>query len=115
MRTTFHLVPAEVWSGTDPTRPYAAVSLATEGFIHCTDGETELIATANRHYHADERPFLALTVDLDRAGVPWTIDDPGRIYPHIHGPIDRAAIRDARPVLRDGDGRFVRLGESRPG
>jgi len=114
MRTTFHLVPADVWSGTDATQPYAAASLATEGFIHCTDGESELIATANRHYREDDRTCLALTVDLDRAGAPWTVDDPGRIYPHIHGPIDRAAILNVRPVLRDADGRFVGLGESRP-
>jgi uncharacterized protein (DUF952 family) len=114
MRTTFHLVPVDVWSGTDATQPYEAGSLATEGFIHCTDGEAELIATANRHYREDERPFLALTVDLDRVGAPWTIEDPGRIYPHVHGPIDRAAILDARPVERGADGRFAGLGQSRP-
>jgi len=114
MRTTFHLVPVEVWTRTDAARPYAAASLASEGFIHCTDGESELIATANRHYRDDERPFLALTVDLDRAGAPWTIEDAGRIYPHIHGPIEQAAILDARPVVRDAQGRFVDLGESRP-
>ena len=29
-----------------------------EGFIHCTDGADELVATANRHYREDPRPFV---------------------------------------------------------
>src|SRR5688572_6431880 len=114
MRTTFHLVPADVWARTDATLPYEAASLATEGFIHCTDGEAELIATANRHYRDDERPFLALTLDLDAAGSPWTIEDPDRIYPHVHGSIARSSVLEVRPMRRDGDGRFLGLGEVRP-
>lgn len=109
MRPTLHLVARDAWLASDPAWPYAAGSLAVEGFIHCTDGEPELLATAERHYRADLRDFLVLTVDLDLAGSPWTIEDPGRIYPHIHGPIDRAAILAVRPMIRDADGRFLRV------
>lgn len=111
MRLTFHLVPVAVWLASDETTPYAAASLADEGFIHTTEGEAELIATANRHYATDPRPFLALTVDLDSTGSRWRIEDERGIYPHILGPIDRSAIIDSRPVLRDQDGRFIRLGD----
>ena len=107
MRTTFHLVPAEVWAAIDPTVPYAAPSLATEGFIHTTDGATALLATANRHYRDDPRPFLVLTLDLDATGSPWTFDDAAQIYPHIHGRIDRSAVLRVGPLVRDGDGRFT--------
>ena len=106
MRPTFHIVAAEVWAATDPDAPYEAASLASEGFIHCTDGEAELLATANRHYANDPRDFLALTVDLDATGSPWRIDDPARIYPHVYGPIDRAAILDQVALTRDAAGRF---------
>jgi uncharacterized protein (DUF952 family) len=109
MRPTFHIVAAEVWAATDPDAPYEAASLASEGFIHCTDGEAELLATANRHYANDSRDFLALTVDLDATGSPWRIDDPARIYPHVHGPIDRAAIVDQVALTRDVSGRFSGL------
>ncbi len=112
MRPTFHLVPVEVWSASDPAFPYAAASLATEGFIHCTDGETELLTTANRHYREDLRPFLVLTVDLDLTGSPWRIDDAGQIYPHIFGTIDRAAILATGPLLRAADGTFSGVGRS---
>ena len=64
MRPTFHLVPETVWAASDPAGPYAAASLASEGFIHCTDGVDELGATFDRHYAADPRSFLALTIDL---------------------------------------------------
>ena len=65
--------------------PYAAASLATEGFIHCTDGVGPLAVTFDRYYAADPRPFLALTVDLDALDVPWRYDVPGSPYPHIYG------------------------------
>ena len=109
MRETFHLVPAAVWEATDPAAPYAAASLETEGFIHCTDGLEPLGATFQRHYGEDPRPFLTLTLDLDALGVPWRFDVPGSPYPHIYGPIDRAAILGVSRVERDSDGRFAGL------
>ena len=114
MRPTFHLVPVAVWSAADSTQPYEAASLASEGFIHCTDGASELIATANRHYRDDPQPFLALTVDLDATGSPWTIEDEQQIYPHIHGPIQREAILASAQIEREPDGRFTVIGEDVP-
>ena len=95
-----------------PSRPYAAPSLASEGFIHCTDGDDALIATADRHYRDDPRPFVALTLDLDAVGSPWRVEDAAGIYPHIYGPIDRRAILATAPIQRDPDGRFLGIGPS---
>ncbi len=67
MRSTFHLVPAETWAAADPAVPYAAPSLSAEGFIHATDGTEELIATANRYYRDDPRPYVTLD-DRPRRG-----------------------------------------------
>jgi uncharacterized protein (DUF952 family) len=107
MPLTYHLVPAETWATSDATRPYEAASLADEGFVHCTDGVGELVATANRHLRGDPRPYRVLTLDLERVGSPWRYDDPGRPYPHVYGPIDRAAIVSVGTIERDPDGRFV--------
>jgi uncharacterized protein (DUF952 family) len=104
---TYHLTPADWWATSDPTAPLRAPSLEDEGFIHCTTGADELVATANRHYRDDPRPFVVLTLDLDLVSAPWRLEDPGRIYPHVFGPIDRAAIIDARPMPRDADGAFL--------
>jgi uncharacterized protein (DUF952 family) len=109
MSTTFHLVPEDVWDAADRTAPYAPDSIATEGFIHCTDGVEALGETFDRYYAADARPFLALTVDLDALDVPWRYDVPGSPYPHVYGPIDRRAILDIGRVARLPDGRFRAL------
>jgi uncharacterized protein (DUF952 family) len=109
MRTTFHLLPADTWATADTGRPYQAPTLATEGFIHCTDGADEVIATANRYYRHDPRAYVVLTIDLDAAGSRWTIDDPSGIYPHLHGPVARRAIVRVQAAVRDPDGTFTGL------
>ena len=109
MRPTYHLAPVEVWAVASDAELYAAPSLATEGFIHCTDGVTPLGVTFDRYYAADARPFLALTVDLDAVAVPWRYDVPGSPYPHIYGPIARSAIIATDRVRRSPDGRFAGL------
>jgi uncharacterized protein (DUF952 family) len=114
MRPTYHLVPEAVWAASDPVAPYAAASLGLEGFIHCTDGADELGATFDRHFATDPRSFLALTVDLEATGSPWRFAVAGSPYPHIYGPIARTAIRAAAAVVRDGNGRYLRLGEPIP-
>jgi uncharacterized protein (DUF952 family) len=106
-RLTHHLTPAEWWAAADIDGPLGAPSLANEGFIHCTDGATEMVATANRHYRADPRDFVVLTIDLARVSSPWSVEDPSRIYPHVFGPIDRVAIVAVVPAPRAADGTFL--------
>src|SRR4051794_12038615 len=89
---TFHLTPQSWWESSDPAAPLGAPSLAAEGFIHCTDGAANMVATANQHYRGDPRAFVVLTIELDRVTSAWRAEDSDRIYPHIFGPIDRAAI-----------------------
>jgi uncharacterized protein (DUF952 family) len=107
VKTTFHLAPLEVWTADRGDAPYVATSLATEGFIHCTDGVATMVATANRFYAADPRPFVVLTIDLDALDVPWRYDEPDSPFPHVYGPIVLAAIRSATPIPRAPDGRFL--------
>jgi uncharacterized protein (DUF952 family) len=104
--TTYHLVPAEVWESLPPDADYEPASLAIEGFVHCTDGVAGLQASGDRHLLADPRSFYVLTIDLGVLGDTWRYDDPGRRFPHIYGPIPRAAILRAVPAPRADDGTF---------
>ena len=114
-RHTFHLCPSEVWA-TAPAafadgHAYEAASLATEGFIHCTDGVAELGATFDRYYARDPRAFVAITVDLDAVGVPWRYDVPDSPYPHIYGAIPPEAFVMVQSVERTAAGTFDHLGD----
>jgi uncharacterized protein (DUF952 family) len=107
LHRTYHLTLRAWWDAADPRAPLGAPSLETEGFIHCTDGAAEMVATANRHYAAEAGAFVVLTVDLARISSPWRVEDAGRIYPHIFGPIDRAAIVAVVDAPRALDGTFL--------
>ena len=65
MRPTFHLVPAEAWSAAAPADDYRPTSLASEGFVHATDGEDEVLRTGDRHYRDEPGDWLVLTIDLE--------------------------------------------------
>ena len=106
-RLTLHLVPEEIWDTHDPATPYLPAAYPEDGFVHCTDGDDEMVAVANRFYAADPRAFLLLTLDLERTGSPWRFDDPERKYPHVYGPIDPASVTEVRRMARTDDGRFV--------
>jgi uncharacterized protein (DUF952 family) len=106
-RLTYHLTPRAWWEAADHGAPLRAPSLDVEGFIHCTDGAAEMVATANRHYATDPGEFVILTVDLDRISTVWRVEDPSGIYPHVFGPIDRAAIVRVVPAPRDAAGVFL--------
>jgi uncharacterized protein (DUF952 family) len=111
---TLHLVSAARWAAwrdaPDPAARYTPAGFETEGFVHCTDGDTEMLAVANRFYAADPGPFVVLDLDLALVGAPWRCDDAGLLYPHVYGPLRRDAVRGARPVVRDAEGRFVGYG-----
>lgn len=107
-RPTLHLVPAAGWDTRDPAVPYLPAAYAADGFVHCTDGDAAMVGVANRLYRDDPRPFLLLTIDLERTGSPWRFDDPARIYPHVYGPIDPGCVLEVRRMTRDPDGTFLR-------
>lgn len=104
---SYHLVPAVEWPGLQPGGVYEARSLADEGFIHCTDGHARVIETANRYYRDDPRPYLVVSLDLDRLRSDWRYDDPDEVYPHVYGPVNLDAVMRVEDVRRAPDGRFL--------
>ncbi len=62
---TFHLVPSPVWDAQRHGDVYMPEAFATDGFVHCTDGEQAVIDTANRYYQGDPRAYVVLSIDTD--------------------------------------------------
>jgi uncharacterized protein (DUF952 family) len=106
---TFHLAPAEVWRAQADRPTYLPESYEADGFIHCTDGEEELIAVGNRYYTSDPRAYVVLSIDRDGIAAPVRYEDPGRIFPHIYGPLNTDAVLAVRRIERAPDGAFVAI------
>lgn len=107
--TTLHLTPTEVWDAQVGAETYTPEAYATDGFIHCTDGEANLLAVANAFYQSDKRPHVVLSIDLDRVTAPVRYEDPNRLYPHVYGPLNREAVVAVRRVARLADGSFATI------
>jgi len=107
---TYHLVPDEVWSAQSSVSAYLPENYDSDGFIHCTDGEAEVIAVGNRYYTADPRDYAVLSISRDKLVARVKYEDPGRRYPHIYGPLNTDAVVEVRPVRRASDGTFVAIG-----
>jgi uncharacterized protein (DUF952 family) len=102
----YHLVPAEAWEAAPDGEPFRAASLDTEGFVHLTHRMVDLVDVANAYYRDDPRAYVVLTIAFRWLTSPARYDGDER-YPHVYGPIDRAAITEVRPIPRAPDGTFV--------
>jgi len=101
----YHLVPTGAWQDAPADQPFHPASLGTEGFVHLTHRMADLVEVANQLYREERGPHVVLTIALDRLTVPWRHDGDER-FPHVYGPLDRAAIVEVRPMGRDTEGGF---------
>ena len=102
---TYHQTPAEHYDPDSPT--YLPAGYDQDGFIHTTAPLARVPAVATKHCGQDPRPYVLLTIDLERLVVPWRYDAAGEDYPHIYGPLNRDAIVDVQPMARAADGSFL--------
>jgi len=108
---TYHLAPQPVWEAQQSAPHYLPEAFPQDGFIHCTDGLDQIVASGNRHLRNDPRPFVLVTISVPDVTSPVRYDDPNRIYPHIYGPLNREAVIDVQPAPRDADGTFLPVPE----
>ena len=104
-----HLTPAAVWERHAAADHFTPEAYLADGFIHFTIGEEELVAVGNRYYAGDRREYVAVEVDPRRLRAEVRFEDPRRIYPHLHGPLNRDAVVSVRRVKRSPDGRFLSI------
>ena len=102
----YHLVPAASWDASPMDQPFRPASLETQGFVHLTHRIADLVDVANALYRDEPGLHRILTIALDRLSAPWRYDGDER-YPHVYGPLDRAAVTEVRPIRRDGGGAFL--------
>ncbi len=107
MNSAYHLVP-ESWYRAQPAdRSYLPEPFDADGFVHLTHGLDDVLAVGNMFYREDARPYLILTIALDLITSDVRYDDDTGRYPHVYGPLDRAAIIGVQRVERRDDGSFT--------
>ena len=117
MAIVLHLMPRSEWQRLSPAEPVTNPSLAGEGFIHCTDDPGVMLQVANAFYASLPGDFVVLHIDVDRLTAECVWEAPAHLaggatsfapqFPHVYGPIDRAAVIHVQAVRRDGSGAFV--------
>ncbi len=119
MATVLHLIPKSAWDQLAETQAVSNESLSTDGFIHCTDDPLVMLGVANAFYTQQAGDFVVLHVDVERLSSPCIWEEPAhpegrtdvvplaKSFPHVYGPIDRAAVVAVYAVQRDSQGNFV--------
>ena len=107
-----HICPHPDWDTREggELRP---ASLATEGFVHCSDPGT--VALPAGRLYPGRTDLVLLVLDETRLGVPvvWepgvrdgAVETAGPWFPHVYGPLPDAAIVAVHPFPPEADGTF---------
>jgi uncharacterized protein (DUF952 family) len=111
MMAIYHLAPAARWRDWPVGQPYLPAEYDADGFVHCTAGDELMLQVANTFYRGVPGDFVLLVIEPDQLAAPlkWerSTDGLATLFPHIYGPIDRAAIVEVRAVRRGANGEFL--------
>jgi uncharacterized protein (DUF952 family) len=108
--TIYHLALASQWQaavagGGGYETSTLGVSLAEQGFIHCSFAD-QVQRIADLLY-AGRDDVVLLTVDPDLVTVPIRVEEVGSdVFPHLYGPLEVHAVRAVRPLVAGPDGRL---------
>lgn len=108
----YHITTRPAWLEATRSGVYAAPSLASEGFIHCST-EAQILPVA-RQFFAGHNDLVLLVVDADRltAELKWEASVPpaglggGISFPHVYGQIPLNAVLHVLDFGPDARGEF---------
>ena len=92
-----HVIGRDEWTAVEDV--LAPASLDVEVFVHCADPD-QVVGVIERYY-ADRDDLLLLQIDVERVEAPIVREDTtgrGEAFPHVYGPIPRAAVVDVTPA-----------------
>ena len=114
MAELFHITERVTWLEAATTGEYRmstrGVTLAEQGFIHCSLRHQLRPVAEFLYGDADANELVVLVIDSERvpAIVRYEAPEPGgEQYPHIYGAIPANAVSEVVAVSRDAAGRLV--------
>jgi uncharacterized protein (DUF952 family) len=106
MRRIYHLIAKSAWER-QPPGDYRAASLASEGFIHCSNHDQ--VARVANLFYAAQKEMLVLCIAPELLTSPLRDEDigTGECFPHVYGPIDRSAVVEVKVLQRDAQDAWI--------
>jgi uncharacterized protein (DUF952 family) len=103
----FHITARSQWQQAQQVGEYRADSLATEGFIHCSQA-TQLVWVANQFYRGIP-DLVLLQIDPAQLTAPLQYDEieTGDQFPHLYGALNLEAVVQAIAFPPQHDGTFA--------
>jgi uncharacterized protein (DUF952 family) len=95
----FHITTPEAWADAIATGAYTADSLATEGFIHCSE-QRQVAWVVHKHFPS-RTGLLLLRIDparLDAEVRYENLEGGSELFPHVYGVIPVSAVVDVSPL-----------------
>lgn len=107
MSVIYHITSRTAWDAARAAGAYAADSLASEGFIHCSTAE-QVVATANRLFKGMSGLVL---LAIETAKVPAAIryenlEGGTTLFPHVYGALGVESVVAVHDFPFDDDGCF---------
>lgn len=103
----FHITTARAWDTARAAGAYTADSLATEGFIHCSEAD-QYVWVANQRF-VGRQDLVLLHIEEPKLTAPVrreNLEGGDRLFPHIYGALNLDAVVRAVPFLPSADGTF---------
>jgi uncharacterized protein (DUF952 family) len=106
-RRILHVTTGIGWAQAIRAGIYAADSLATEGFIHCSEPQQATWVANDRFRGRQDLVLLQIAVEKLSAPVQYeNLQGGTELFPHIYGPLDLDAVSRATPFAPRADGSF---------
>lgn len=111
----YHIALQADWARARAEGEYAADSLETQGFIHCST-RAQIIDVANAFFRG-RSDLVLLLIDAERLRAPVryeNLEGGNRLFPHLYGALNLDAVVQVLPFQPNAEGEF-RLPEETSG
>jgi uncharacterized protein (DUF952 family) len=103
----FHITSEQAWTDAKAQGSYTADSLASEGFIHCSEAR-QVAWVANQRFRG-RSDLVLLHIDPARLQAPVryeNLEGGPEPFPHVYGPVPVSAVVSVTRLLPSESGDF---------
>ncbi len=108
MTTIYKICEQALWRGAESDGLFLGTAAdQRDGFIHFSSA-AQVAETASKHF-AQKSDLMLVAVDAGRLGaaLKWERSRGGELFPHLYAAMPLSAVRWARPLPDEVDGRRV--------